>query len=808
MARISDTIPNMVNGVSQQPANLRLPTQGEICENGFCSIVEGLSKRPPSKFRGKLAGVNLSGKSHYHSIDRGDVEKYVVEITNGDLKVFDLDGNPKVVNFPFGKSYLNNASPETRMHAMTVADYTFVVNKDVVTRMETGSSSLALEERAVFWIKQGGYGINYSITTPYWSGGYKTPSAQGWADYPYITTDVIAQVIHTHAGHRNGSNDQLLGTALSSLGAGYSVLRVGSTLSLQALNISLGQVSVSDGLGGSGLKLIYKSVKSLADLPDVCVNGHRVEVVGNDTSSADNYWLSFETNGGGSAGSGLWKEIVAPGHTQRIDAATMPHQLVREANGTFTFSPVDWDERKAGDDETNPIPSFIGSPITSAFFYLNRLGFLSGQNVVLSTAGEFFNFFRPTVATTLDTDPIDVAVTHTKVATLKAALPANKKLLLFSDHTQFVIDTQGQPLTAENLSIPPITEFENTPEKVSPVSNGNFVYFATESGSNAGLLEYYIADSDAAAPSDAAEITAHVPSYIPAGVHDMASSSNDNIISVLSTGEPGSLFVYQFYWAGREKRQSAWHKWSFTGATVRASFFVGSKLYVVLQRDDGVSLESVEVSEGQSDDSLTHLVHLDRRVEESSCVAAYNSGTNMTTVSLPYSDTADKELVIRAGSSKGVPNQIISHTDINDGVLSLKGDYSAAKFYVGTRYKFRYRLSPVVVREEADGGGRNVIADGRLQLKKMTLLYDGSAGFTVEVTPLHRDTNVYEFTGRIIGDGENIIGQVTPDSGEFSFIILSKSDQVKIELINDTFLPSRFLSAEWMGDLTLRSKRL
>ena len=46
MALISQSIPNLINGVSQQPPSLRLNTQAELQENGLSSVVTGLSKRP------------------------------------------------------------------------------------------------------------------------------------------------------------------------------------------------------------------------------------------------------------------------------------------------------------------------------------------------------------------------------------------------------------------------------------------------------------------------------------------------------------------------------------------------------------------------------------------------------------------------------------------------------------------------------------------------------------------------------------------------------------------------------------------
>ena len=45
MALVSKSIPNLINGVSQQPPALRLPTQGEAQENGLSDVVDGLKKR-------------------------------------------------------------------------------------------------------------------------------------------------------------------------------------------------------------------------------------------------------------------------------------------------------------------------------------------------------------------------------------------------------------------------------------------------------------------------------------------------------------------------------------------------------------------------------------------------------------------------------------------------------------------------------------------------------------------------------------------------------------------------------------------
>ena len=82
MPLVSRTIPNLVQGVSQQPEVLRLNSQAGEQVNGFSSVVEGLKKRPSTKHIKKLTGSSLSN-AYIHTINRDTTERYVVVITNG-----------------------------------------------------------------------------------------------------------------------------------------------------------------------------------------------------------------------------------------------------------------------------------------------------------------------------------------------------------------------------------------------------------------------------------------------------------------------------------------------------------------------------------------------------------------------------------------------------------------------------------------------------------------------------------------------------------------------------------------------------
>jgi hypothetical protein len=158
---ISQSIPNLANGVSQQPFTLRLASQAELQENGLSTTSQGLRKRPPTKHLKKILSGSYEA-AFLHTINRDEIERYIVVIASGGLKVFDLAGNEKTVSFPNGTAYLVSADPANSFRAVTVADYTFIVNKGfTVTAGATFASDRPAE--ALVSVKIGNYGKTLSL---------------------------------------------------------------------------------------------------------------------------------------------------------------------------------------------------------------------------------------------------------------------------------------------------------------------------------------------------------------------------------------------------------------------------------------------------------------------------------------------------------------------------------------------------------------------------------------------------------------------------------------------------------------------
>jgi hypothetical protein len=798
MSLISTTIPNLINGVSQQPAALRLASQAEEQINGYSSVVEGLRKRPGSKHIARLQGA--SGNAFIHTINRDQNERYVVMIQGGDLKVWDVEGNPKTVNFPNGKAYLAGSTPAETFRCVTVADFTFVLNTNVVVRSATNTTPTRPFE-ALVWVKQGAYGGKYTLRVAGQTATYTVPNGSEPSHANSVTTDNIAS--------------QLRNSIANSLGSGWTVTLYGSTIYIRRTDGASFTINTDDSIGDNGIEVIASKIQRFSELPARAVNGFKVEVTGDQSSSFDNYYVEYSTEGT-SDRRGVWKESIKGGERDRLDAATMPHALVREADGTFTFRRLDWEPRKVGDLDSNPFPSFVDRRINDIFFHRNRLGFISDENVVMSRAGKYFNFFIGTATAILDDDPIDIGVSHVKVSILRHAIPFNQTLLLFSDQTQFQLGS-AEILTPETVSVNQTTEYEAS-LRAKPVGAGRFVYFAVNRGAFTGIREYYV--DGRTENEEAAEITGHVPKYVPGGVFKLAVSSNEDVIVALSDQAPNKLYVYKYYWGDNEKLQASWSQWCFDeGDRILNADFIESRLYMIVERADGIHLEVIDLEPGATEDNWDITVHLDSKVTQAKASLQFldNDPTQVdddqTRITLPYkvSDPGKLQVITAPGGSR-VPGRIFTNQPFDNSgantVLILSGDWRGQPFFVGKPYEFRYRFSTFNIKEEAVGGGQMTVGEGRIQLRKVSLLYNRAGYFRVEVTPFRRDTYTYVFSGRVVGSGNNIIGRVSIEDGKFAFPVAAKHDQVTIELVNDTFLPCYFLSAEWEAFYTIRSKRL
>lgn len=785
MGQISSAIPNLIQGVSQQSPALRLSSQAEVQENAFPSLVEGLHKRPPLQYIATMKNTPTTS-SFVHLINRDINERYFITIDgSNNLQVFDLFGNEKTVSFPDGTSYLNCVDATTAFRAVTVADFTYILNTEVETAMSTARTPTQ-DPTGLVAVKQGDYNQRYTI---YLNGSIAANITTSATDQLETRTDDIASRL---ASAINGNS-------------GFTATNNGSTVVIKRSDNASFTLATYDSLGDTGLTSTIGVSQRFDDLPRQAPDGYVVRVQGDQTNDFDDYYVKFEASAGnsGDASEGTWVETVKPDIPYQLNDTTMPHLLRRNADGTFTFRKATWGERTAGDENSVADPTFIGNTISDIFFFQNRLGLLSGENVIMSRTSEYYDFFSTTARNILDTDPVDIAASHTKVSILKHAIPFDRKLLLFSDQTQFILKGADY-LSPSNTSITQTTEFEAS-TAARPASAGNVVYFPATRGGYTSIREYYVIDDTDR--SDATDVTSHASKYVPDNVYDMTASTTENSLVCLSRDDTSTIYLYKYHWAGREKLQSAWFKYTFNGLEILNAEFIESGLYVVGNKEGKTAIFLIRFDEGREDPDQDYVTRLDFRFYDLEVTTSYDAVSDTTTITTPLG--LSEAFVVTRGTNHG---RIIDVVSTNGTTTVVKGDETSTEFYIGELYRMTYEFSEPTLKENTATGGRVSITGGRLQIKHWLLRYQDTGEFSCIVgsrlTNITSNDQTYKFTGRVVGGGQNIIGGTTLTSGEFRFPVLGKSNRVRIIIQSDSHLPCQFLSAEWEGNLHLRSKRM
>ena len=635
---------------------------------------------------------------------------------------------------------------------------------------------------------------------------FNTGSASDATGYAIVSGGVVTEIVISDpgSGYSVAPTISFSGGGGSAAAATAQIATSGVAQTIEQQNAAIlvtgtsdFDISAKDGLADQGLGLVYKEVSNITDLPAKAFNGFRVKVKGDTELVQDDYYVKFVTKEDKEVlwhyGEGTWIEDVGYGVKTELNATTMPLQLVPDATfNNWTLDVTDWSDRLVGDDETNPAPTFVGNKINDMFFFKNRLGVLTDDSVVFSEADEFFNFWRATVLQLLDSSRIDVGVSHTRVAILKHAVPFQEKLLLFSENTQFVL--RGTDLlTPKTVSITPATEYNSTPE-IRPIVLNNYVYFPFKRNGYAGVTEYYV-DNDTNI-FDAAEVTAQVPTYIQSDVIAMAGTAVENVLALVNNQNRKEIFVYKYFWQGKEKIQSAWQKFTLSRDVIGLDF-IESNLHLVTNDTTSTYLEVLPLENDLQDTGLTYTICLDSRIDGSALTTSFSGGVS-TISGFPY-DPVDVEIFSKAGHK-----YTFTRTSATEGTVS--GDITSVPFFAGIPYDMLYKFSDQTLKQPTERGGRSASDYTFQTIRSGSLNYAETGHFVVEVTPKFRDTYSYAFNPDILG-ADLTLNSFTPQDGHFRFPVQAQPNDVTIEVKSSSALPVKLLAAEFESMMIPRSRR-
>ena len=143
MASVTQLVPTLTGGVSQQPDELKVPGQVNVANNVLPDVTHGLLKRPGGKFITSLSdGSNNSTSNgrwfHYY---RDENEQYIGQVSRtGDINMWKCsDGSEMTVTYtPAQATALTNYlvhSNEEDIQTLTINDFTFLTNRTKTVAM-------------------------------------------------------------------------------------------------------------------------------------------------------------------------------------------------------------------------------------------------------------------------------------------------------------------------------------------------------------------------------------------------------------------------------------------------------------------------------------------------------------------------------------------------------------------------------------------------------------------------------------------------------------------------------------------------
>lgn len=774
MSAISGGIPNLIGGISQQPPDIRPLNTAAALKNTVSSTATGLQTRPGGSTVATIPIPRAGGTIAQHVINKGS-GRFLVTATQNNITVTNLITGAQEPVFIQGSAaaYLADLDAQDSLGFVTVADTTFVFNRNrTVGVSNTGESGYT------GIVEDGDTRRNPNLWSTVWMKQRAGYNAAYWV---YLNNNLIANF--STDGHPPAHIAGQLQATVSAHPDTSSASMVSSTVFSVVLRNEADFVQVQDEFANQAMFAFNDYVDEFVDLPNFDQPGRLVLVKQDEGDPRDDYWVWYHQSS--------WQETYGWNANETLNAATMPHVLMDNGNGTWTIKPHTWPGRQVGDRDSNPSPAFVGRTINEMFIHKGRMCILTDENFVASEVANYENFYRSSCTQLLDTDRIDIAVPSGRGAEIRHARDFSNQLLLFTNLEQFAVTGDQQDIiTPNSIDVKKVNSY-NCSKDVTPTYIGPNVVFVDDFANSgwATVMEYQI--DQVFGRQVALAVTDAVPELIPAGVYKVEASSSDDVMYLLTSGSPKSIWMYDYYFNNQGKVQSSWQEWKFAH-NVYGAAWVNDVLYVTVEVEGTLTLMAHTFNTGAdvrvSDDGIL----LDLRVGSSTLTKIFD-GTN-TTVTMPYqvgTDVSDYRLFVTGGTrARGTIRTPISGSG-NDLVFS--GDFTADVFYVGLSYEFCWRLNPIYSRDNQ----QVAIQDGRFQLRGVSFQFSDTGPFDVHITPPARPTTTSQFTGFRIGEG--VIGSVNLDSGKYRVGARGRGEEVGIEVVARTPYRVAFSSLEWDG---------
>lgn len=573
MAYYAGSYRQLLFGVSQQVAKDRQEGQNEAQENMTSDLVTAPRRRAPVRAIAPLQAYTDPDKIAQARTTVGGVDAAViVDTATGALHVVRESDGASL--YSATNSYLVAGKAQSIRFA-GLGDELYICNVEVkpVEAPSAASKTLPNPARHGFaYVAAGAFSKTYSLTITSRSTGASTTVSivTGATDPAQAQPESIMAALY----------DQLIANATVGTAQGFAYYMTGAYLYISApYDITVSTTSGSTYIVASNASQIRDTSLLPANLPGAA-NGYII-AVGTTKQLTYYRWVANEKK---------WLEDAAVAAQTTLTG--MPVRLVYDTSYLLE-TPV-YETRASGDAESNPSLKFVTLGISGMSVMGGRLVLLANEYVCMSGADKPLRWYRSSVASLLDGDPIEVAANYSVSNPYEYAVQFNKDLVLFAKTHQGIVPGGGT-LTPRTTTATVATQYSAT-NTCAPAVTGRSVFFAASRSQGFGAIWEMTPSQYTDTQVQADDVTNHIPRYVQGPIRFATASSTSNIV-VFGTANRKELLVHEYLWQGVEKVHSAWHRWTFRHDLISA-YFAGDRLVCLFGAGGRLYLADMDLRAG------------------------------------------------------------------------------------------------------------------------------------------------------------------------------------------------------------------
>lgn len=859
MAKLSGSYESVVRGVSEQAPQNRRSGQHFAQVNMISDPVRGLARRHGSILQDEVSsGVlaqdwetlqgNLTnyktvpffvGGTEYDLVlrtgpDAGTGDKgFVWAFNKENRKFIPVKLQETALTDPVMSALIaNGASAWVNIGRYVMIAANGLKPLATVTDAYGGNSN---KNRAAVWIRGGAYSRTFKIRVTQngedINGVYKTvsssyPGSLDTSDIPlYIGTELnpnYQKQINDRVNAYNSAVAQWVGTAAADITPENIAQKLVEDLVSKGINAFRAQghvfitetseieVTSDDGGDQSLMVAVGNEIDNIDLVSTLHYVGKIVKVVPDDPN-ADAIYLKAQAKDGVSTGytDVVWREtagyIMQPSTVFAIgtveDGVFYLAGSPAELTALTGVEVPEYKANKVGDDLSAPLPEFFGRGIDYLGLFQDRLVVGSGATLMFSRPGDYFNWFRKSIATVYDDDPWEGYALGSEDDTIKWSTTYDRNLLLYGKRFQYSVSGR-QPLTPKTASIVTSSSFEDATD-AAPKATGNYVIYSKWAGLPGREVTslHQVQAGIVADNPESTDISQQLDTLLSGIPLEIVPLTSPNIVLLRTSKHTDRVFTYSYIDGPQQERLfDSWSPWVFStsmGHLIGVSKDGGDIIMYFLRfGKDATGVDTVWVaSEMFSRDSgLSDYPYLDS-LRPFSAFTAEEAYLNPANGPLSACSVA-----IAAGEDKQFVGLSLDRWEEFQQVYS---GYAASS-WVGVNYDAYVTPTNPFAKDRND----QPILAGRLTLVRIEAAVADTGGMEAFVTIRNQPRKkVVDFAGRLLGAPANLLGTQPIATGKISATIGAEVRECSYTLAAKTWLPLTITSIDWTGQFFFNSRR-